>query len=65
MNSLRTEKLQRAHAVEGVDRGRGALNQFLTRYAYQHQQAGASTTYVALSEKADVIGYYTLVVAEV
>lgn len=65
MNSLRIEKLQRGHAVEGFDCSREALNQFLTRYAYQNQQAGASTTYLALSENAEVIGYYTLVVAEV
>jgi GNAT superfamily N-acetyltransferase len=65
MSNLRIEKLQRSHAVEGFDCGREALNQFLTRYAHQNQQAGASTTYVALNERDEVIGYYTLVVAEV
>jgi predicted N-acetyltransferase YhbS len=61
---LRIEKLQRGHAVEGFDCGREALNRFLIRYALQNQQAGASQTYVALSE-AEVVGYYTLVVGQV
>jgi GNAT superfamily N-acetyltransferase len=65
MSNRRIEKLQRSHAVEGFDCGREALNQFLTCYAHQNQQAGASTTYVALNERDEVIGYYTLVVAEV
>lgn len=61
---LRIEKLQRIHAVEAFDCGREALNRFLMRYAVQNQLAGASQTYVAVSE-ADVIGYYTLVVGQV
>ena len=61
---LRIEKLQRGHAVESFDCGREALNRFLIRYALQNQQAGASQTYVALSE-AVVTGYYTLVVGQV
>lgn len=61
---LRIEKLRRSHAVEGFDCGREALNRFLIRYALQNQQAGASQTYVALSE-AEVVGYFTLVVGQV
>ena len=61
---LRIEKLQRGHAVESFDCSREALNRFLIRYAIQNQQAGASQTYVALSE-AEVVGYYTLVVGQV
>ncbi len=61
---LRIEKLQRGHAVEAFDCGREALNRFLIRYALQNQQAGASQTYLAVSE-AEVVGYYTLVVGQV
>jgi GNAT superfamily N-acetyltransferase len=61
--TLRIEKLQRGHAVEGFDCGREALNRFLIRYALQNEQAGASRTYVALVE-AEVVGYYTLVVSQ-
>ena len=62
--SLRIEKLQRSHAIESFDCNREALNRFLIRYALQNQQAGASQTYVALSED-EVVGYYTLVVGQV
>jgi predicted N-acetyltransferase YhbS len=61
---LRIEKLQRSHAVESFDCSREALNRFLIRYALQNQQAGASQTYVTLTE-AEVVGYYTLVVGQV
>jgi GNAT superfamily N-acetyltransferase len=64
MASLRIEKLKRSHAVEDFDCGREPLNRFLIRYAYQNQQAEASTTYVALAGE-EVVGYYTLVVGEV
>ena len=64
MSELRIEKLQRVHAVEGFDCGREALNRFLVRYSWQGQQAGASTSYVALAGN-EVVGYYTLVVGQV
>ena len=64
MSQLRIEKLRRDHPVEAFDSGRDALNRFLTRYALQNQQAGASQTYLALAEN-DVIGYCTLVVGHV
>lgn len=64
MTPLAIEKLQRHHAIDAFDCGREALNRFLIRYALQNQQAGASQTYVAVSE-AEVVGYYTLVVGEV
>lgn len=64
MTALRIEKLHRGHAVEAFDCGRAALNQFLSRYALQNQQAEASQTYVALSGE-EVVGYYTLVVGQV
>jgi GNAT superfamily N-acetyltransferase len=61
---LRIEKLQRSHKIEIFDCGREALNRFLSRYAFQNQQAEASQTYIALAEE-NVVGYYTLVVGEV
>ena len=64
MTPLRIEKLARTHTVESFDCGREALNRFLIRYAMQNQQAGASQTYVALSE-SEVVGFYTLVVGQV
>lgn len=62
--NVRVEKLQRGHAVDSFDCGSEALNRFLTRYALQNQQAGASQTYVALAE-SEIAGYYTLVVGQV
>jgi predicted N-acetyltransferase YhbS len=61
---LRIEKLNRKHEVETFDCGREALNRFLFRFALQNQQAGASQTYVALSDEL-IVGYYTLVVGQV
>ena len=64
MAPLRIEKLNRKHEVEAFDCGREALNRFLFRFALQNQQAGASQTYVALSDEL-IVGYYTLVVGQV
>lgn len=64
MASVRIEKLQRNHAIDVFDCGREALNRFLIRHALQNQQAGASQTYVALSDQ-EVAGYITLVVGSV
>ncbi len=50
--------------MDDFDCGRDALNRFLTRYALQNQQAGASQTYVALASE-ELVGYYTLVVGQV
>jgi predicted N-acetyltransferase YhbS len=50
--------------VDTFDCGREPLNRFLHRFALQNQQAGASQTYVALSEDL-IVGYYTLVVGQV
>lgn len=60
----RIEKLRRHHHVDSFDCGEEALNRFLVRYAFQNQQAEASQTYVALVGD-EVIGFYTLVVAQV
>ena len=61
---LRIEKLRREPYVDAFDCGQEPLNRFLARYALQNQQAEASQTYVALADD-EVIGFYTLVVAEV
>jgi GNAT superfamily N-acetyltransferase len=60
----RIEKLRRDHHVDLFDCGQEALNRFLVRYAFQNQQAEASQTYVALVGD-EVVGFYTLVVAQV
>ena len=64
MTPLRIEKLHRSHAVDEFDCGREALNRFLTRFAFQNQQASASQTYVGLANET-IAGYYTLVVGQV
>ena len=60
----RIEKLRRDHQVDKFDCGQEALNRFLIRYAFQNQQAEASQTYVGLVGD-EVVGFYTLVVAQV
>jgi GNAT superfamily N-acetyltransferase len=60
----RIEKLRRDHPIEGFDCGKEPLNRFLARHALQSQQAGGSTTYLAL-EGDRVIGYFTLAVGHV
>ena len=62
--TLRIEKLARHHAAEQFDCGQELLNRFLVRFAWSNQHAGASQTYLALSDD-QVIGFYTLVVGEV
>jgi GNAT superfamily N-acetyltransferase len=61
---LRIEKLRRDRRVDPFDCGQEALNRFLVRYAFLNQQAEASQTYVALTGD-EVVGFYTLVVAQV
>jgi len=62
--SLRIEKLRRDHAIDGFNCGQEALNTFLVRHALPNQQAGASTTYVAL-DGTNVVGFYSLAVGQV
>jgi GNAT superfamily N-acetyltransferase len=63
-SAFRIEKLHRAHNVERFDCGKDALNRFLTRFAFQNQQANASQTYVARNGD-EIAGFYTLVVGQV
>lgn len=62
--ALRIEKLRREHEVDSFDCGQEPLNRYLARHALQSQQAGASQTYLGLAN-AEVVGFYTLVVAQV
>jgi GNAT superfamily N-acetyltransferase len=64
IDALRIEKLRREHNVDLFDCGQESLNRFLVRYALQNQQAEGSQTYVALADD-EVVGFYTLVVAQV
>lgn len=54
------EKLSPLHPVASFDCGEGALNKFLSGFAYSNQQANASKTYVGL-HNGDIVGFYTLV----
>lgn len=56
---LRVEKLRRQHAVETFACGQPALDRFLEHFALQSQQAGTSTTYVALDGER-VVGFHSL-----
>jgi GNAT superfamily N-acetyltransferase len=58
------EKLSAFHQMEGFDCGRVELNRYLERYALPNQQAGSSTSYVAI-QGDQVMGYYTLTVGSV
>ena len=60
----RVEKLRRDHPVEGFDCGREELNRYLSRYAWQNQQAGAAQTYVGIVGEV-IVGYHTLAVGQV
>ena len=65
MGSFQIEKLNRTHAVEQFICGHPELDRFLIRHALQAQQANSSQTYVAVSEKREVVGFYTIVAGEV
>lgn len=64
MSRFRIEKLARDHHLDTFDCGQEALNRFLKRFSFTSQQANASQTYVGLTDD-QVVGYYTLVVAEI
>jgi len=59
-----TQKLSRDHDLARFDCGKTALNDWLTRSAWQNQQADAAKTYVA-SRGNRVVGYYSLVASSV
>jgi GNAT superfamily N-acetyltransferase len=63
-DSLRIEKLDRAHVVDRFTCGQPELDRFLVRHALSAQQSNSSQTYVALAAQ-EVIGFYTIVAGEV
>lgn len=64
MSKLRIEKLKREHDTSTFHSGEDSLDRFLDRFAFTNQQAGASTSYVALLENR-VVGFYSLAVGQV
>lgn len=64
MTTFRIEKLGKHHDLAKFNCGEEPLNSYLVRYAWPNQSANASQTYIALADN-NVVGFYTLVVAEV
>ena len=58
------EKLRRDHVLDGFDCGKGELNNFLKRQAWNNQQANSAQTYVLAKDLA-VYGYYSLAAGSV
>ena len=52
------EKLRREHVLDRFDCGKEDLNRFLTRQAWNNQQAHSAQTYV-LAKDLRVLGYYS------
>jgi GNAT superfamily N-acetyltransferase len=59
-----TEPLIRDHDLSRFDCGKPALNDWLSRFAWQNQQSDSAKTYVASRGKR-VVGYYSLVASSV
>jgi GNAT superfamily N-acetyltransferase len=58
------EKLRREHVVDSFDCGKEDLNRFLSRQAWNNQQAHSAQTYVLVKDLA-VVGYYSLAASAV
>ncbi len=63
----REEPISRAHDRKSFDCGEQALNEFLSRYARQAHESGASKTYVAVESAngSTVLGFYSLSPAQI
>ena len=63
----REEPIATRHDRKGFDCGEEALNGFLTQYARQAHDSGASKTYVAIDvgDGKTILGFYTLCPTEV
>jgi GNAT superfamily N-acetyltransferase len=59
------QKLHRGHDVEAFDCGNEPLNRYLNRYALQNQQMGAAQSYLGVTDRGELVGYYTLVFGQV
>ena len=55
----------RRHTTDDFDSGKPNLDRWLRAYASQSQRRDVARTYVATDSKLKVVGYYTLVAAEV
>lgn len=64
---LTIQSLSGNHDRKKFDCGRAELNEWLHRYARQHQERGISQTFVALELNAPgkILGYYALTACEV
>jgi GNAT superfamily N-acetyltransferase len=59
--ALDIRKLEPVHDVKAFDCGDVQLNDFLRRFAWENQERHMyGNTYVAYSEDAELIGYYTI-----
>jgi GNAT superfamily N-acetyltransferase len=60
----RIEPLDRRHDRGQFDCGEPALNDYLARYARQHQETGIARTFVAVDcvENVGILGFYSLAV---
>ncbi len=54
--------LERQHDRQSFDCGVEALNEYLARFAKQHEDSGISRTFVAVDkrESSGILGYYSL-----
>ena len=59
------ERLTKSHNLPSFDCGKSALNDWLTRFAWQNQQADAAKVYVAHHRDNAVVGYHALVASRV
>jgi GNAT superfamily N-acetyltransferase len=64
LTALRIEKLRREHDTSVFSSGEESLDRFLDRHAFTNQQAGGSTTYIALSGDR-IVGFHSLAVGQV
>jgi GNAT superfamily N-acetyltransferase len=64
VTGFRIEKLRRDHDTSTFRCGDESLDRFLDRFALTNQQAGGSTSYVALSGQS-LVGFYSLAVGQI
>jgi GNAT superfamily N-acetyltransferase len=62
---LRIERLTRHHDRRSFSCGQPSLEEWLSKYARQNQDAHNATTYVLTDEEAKVWGYYSLAMSSV
>ena len=65
MTFQRPEPLGAQHCLDDFDCGKPALNDWLVRHARQAQGSGSAKTFVAATDDARVVGYFSLTVGQV